>query len=97
MDTVLQYTMRCLWLPCNPDACCRNVNIVTNIYVHVIYSQYSLILLDCCRISSNIVEMLLKHIKYIIISPNAVFGDIMFLASPPPRPLVDPDVVNALT
>ena len=47
--------------------------------------------------SSNIVEMLLKHIKYIIISPNEVFGDIMVLASPPPRPLVDPDVVYALT
>ena len=34
----------------------------------------------------------------IIISPNEVFGDIMVLASPPPRPPpVDPDDVNALT
>ena len=39
--------------------------------------------------------MLLKHLKYIIISPNEVFGDIIVLASPP-RPPVDPDVVNAL-
>ena len=31
-----------------------------------------------------------------IISPNEVFGDIMVLASPPPRPPVDPDDVNAL-
>ena len=35
----------------------------------------------------------------IIISPNEVFGDIMVLASPPPRPPppVDPDDVNAQT
>ena len=32
--------------------------------------------------------------RFIIISPNEVFGDIMVLASPPP---VDPDDVNALT
>ena len=32
----------------------------------------------------------------VIISPNEVFGDIMVLASPPPRPPVDPDDVNAL-
>ena len=29
--------------------------------------------------------------------PNEVFGDIMVLASPPPRAPVDPDDVNALT
>ena len=33
----------------------------------------------------------------LVISPNEVFGDIMVLASPPPRPPVDPDDVNALT
>ena len=33
----------------------------------------------------------------IFISPNEVFGDIMVLASSPPRPPVDPDNVNALT
>ena len=33
----------------------------------------------------------------IIISLNEVFGDIMVLASPPPRPPVDPDKVNTLT
>ena len=38
-----------------------------------------------------------KYKKYIlIISPNKVFGDIMVLASPPPRPPVDPDDVNTL-
>ena len=38
---------------------------------------------------------MLKH--YLIISPNEVFGDIMILASPLPRPPVDPDDINALT
>ena len=33
----------------------------------------------------------------IIISLNEVFGDIMVLTSPPPRPPVDPDNVSALT
>ena len=33
----------------------------------------------------------------VIISPNEVFSDIMVLASPPPRPPVDPDDVNTLT
>ena len=32
----------------------------------------------------------------IIISPNEVLGDIMVLASPRPRPPVDPDDVNTL-
>ena len=35
--------------------------------------------------------------KFVIISPNEVFGDIMVLASSPPRPPVDPDDANTLT
>ena len=45
-------------------------------------------------------EQYLNRLKLdIIISPNEVFGDIMVLASPPsqPRPLVNPDDVNALS
>ena len=39
------------------------------------------------------------YFSYLIISPNEVFGDIMVLASPPPRPRppVDPDDANTLT
>ena len=34
--------------------------------------------------------------SFIIISPNEVVSDIMVLASPPPRPPIDPDDVNTL-
>ena len=36
------------------------------------------------------------RLESFIISPNEVFGDIMVLALPPPRPPIDPDDANTL-